>query len=227
MKDPRRLLDGDGTDEQRALLRAGALEEPGTEGRARLLAALGVAPPAPGDGSPELQSAGDAGLSAGGAATTGAVGATKLAVLAVSSAVLIGAGALLWSRGEPPVAGDVAAGARTNPTERAAPPQEDRDSSEQSGSVALEIEALERVRSELGRKDGSAALAALSRYSSAHPHGVLAHEADVLRVEALLLEGEATAARELSEHLLRTHGDSPHRARLQALARQAGAQPSP
>jgi hypothetical protein len=56
---------------------------------------------------------------------------------------------------------------------------------------------------------------------------VLAHEADVLRVEALWLEGEGAAALELAEQLLRRHADSPHRARLEALARQARAASAP
>lgn len=96
-----------------------------------------------------------------------------------------------------------------------------------SGSVALEIEAIERVRSELARKDGQAALTALRRYASEHPAGVLAHEADVLRVEALLQAGDAPAALELAQQLLLRHGDSPHRSRLEALARQASAPSAP
>jgi len=225
MKDPRRLLEGDGTEEQQALLRAGALEEPMPDGRGRLLAALGVTAVAPAvEATAQAQSTATGGLRAG----SSAAGATKLAVLAIGSAVLLGAGALLWSRGESPAARD--ASSRSSAGENAALPaaaDQDAPVARPSGSVALEIGAIERVRSELGRKDGQAALAALQRYASEHPRGVLAHEADVLRVEALVLDGDAAAAIELAQELLRRNGDSPHRARLQALARQAGAPPAP
>jgi hypothetical protein len=225
MKDPRRLLDGDGTEEQRALLRAGVLEEPTADGRARLLAALGVAAASAGEVTAQAQSSAvSGGLTAG----SGAASAIKLAVLAVGSAALLGAGALLWARSEQPAGGDAAKSTGESAAQRQG---DERDQAtpkaEAPGTVALEIEALERVRSELARKDGQAALTALGGYASVHPHGVLAHEADVLRVEALVLEGDAAAALELAKQLLGRHGDSPHRARLEALARQASAPSTP
>ena len=139
---------------------------------------------------------------------------------------LLGTGALLWPRGETPAGRDASSPSRAGAS--TALPREDQaaPNAEPRGSVALEIEALERVRSELARKDGQA-LAALRRYASEHPRGVLAHEADVLRVEALLQEGDAPAALQLAQQLLRLHGDSPHRARLEALARQASAPSAP
>jgi hypothetical protein len=224
MKDPRRLLDGDGTEEQRALLRAGALEEPTPDGSARLLAALGVTATSAVESTAQAQSTATGGLTAG----SGTVSAIKVVVLAIGGAALLGAGAMLWARSEKPAgveapksAGESAAQRHGDEREEATP------KGEAPGSVALEIEALERVRSELARKDGQAALTALSRYASVHPHGVLAHEADVLRVEALVLEGDAAAALELAKQLLGRHGDSPHRARLEALARQASTPSAP
>jgi len=222
MKDPRRLLDGDGTDEQRALLRAGALEEPSHDGRARVLAALGVAAPSLAASSAQAQSTAAGGAAAG----SGALSVTKLAVLALGSAALLGTGALLWPRGETATGRDArtqVSAPESAPQRGGEPPADPAHHVAPTGSVALEIEALERVRSELAHKDGQAALAALRRYASAHPRGVLAHEADVLRVEALVIDGDAPAALELAQQLLRRHGDSPHRARLEALARQAGA----
>lgn len=225
MKDPRRLLEGDGTEEQQALLRAGTLEEPAAEGRARLLAALGVTTAGSvAQATAHAQSTATGGLAAGGSAA----GATKLAVLAIGSAVLLGAGALLWPRGEAPAARD-AGSQRSSAGDDARLPAADEAApiAHSSGSVAREIEAIETVRSELSRKDGQAALTALRRYASEHPRGVLSHEADVLRVEALLLQGDAPGALELARQLLSRHGDSPHRGRLEALARQAGAPSEP
>jgi hypothetical protein len=225
MKDPRRLLDGDGTEEQRALLEAAAIEEPTPDGRARLLGALGVTA-----ASVVQAPVAQAQSTAAGAVTavTSAVTATKLALLALGSVALLGAGALLWPRTEPTTARD-AAPAHKNP-ESAAQPAVDHathDTAAATGSVALEIAALERVRSELARNEGEAALSALRRYGSEHPRGALAHEADVLRVEALIQAGESRAALELAQQLLRGHSDSPHRARLEALARQASAPAAP
>jgi hypothetical protein len=228
MKDPRRLLDGDGSEEQRALLRAAALEEPTPDGRARLLGALGVtpasvaAPTAPTAPTAQAPSTAPGGLAAG----SSAISATKLVVLALGGAAILGAGALLWSRRETPARRDVPSANSASPS-ALSPGDQAAQAAEPSGSVALEVAAIERVRSELGRKDGRAALAALGRYASEHPAGVLAHEADVLRVEALLQAGDAPAALELAEQLLLRHGDSPHRARLQALARQASAPSAP
>jgi hypothetical protein len=231
MKDPRRLLDGDGSDEQRALLRAGALEEPAQDGHARLLAALGLTAPAGGEAPREAPVAGEGGaassvLTAGGSALS----VTKLIVLALGSVALVGAAALLWARGEEAAGEDARTATSTSTsTSTSALPRAEQTTHHAgpAGSVALEIDALERVRSQLGQKDGQAALTALRRYSSEHPHGVLAHEAEVLRVEALWLQGEAAAALQLAEQLLLRHGASPHRARLQALARQARAASSP
>jgi len=224
MKDPRRLLDGDGTEEQRVLLSAAVLEEPTLEGRARLLGALGVTSASVGE-LPTVQAPSTAG--GGLAAGSSAISATKLLLLALGSAALLGTGALLWPRSEPPAARD--ASPRPNAGESAALPADDQPAhnTEPTGSVALEIEAIERVRSELGRKDGQAALTALQHYASEHPRGVLAHEADVLRVEALLQAGDAPAAVELAQQLLQRHANSPHRARLQALARQASVPSAP
>jgi hypothetical protein len=222
MKDPRRLLDGDGSEEQRALLRAAALEEPAPDGRARLLGALGVTAPSVVEAPAPAQSTAPGGLTA----ASSAASATKLAVLALGGAAILGAGALLWSRSETPARRDAppahSAGASALPTGDQAV-----QAAEPTGSVAREIEAIERVRSERGRKDGQAALTALRRYASEHPRGVLAHEADVLRVEALLQAGDAPAALELAQQLLARHGESPHRARLEALARQANAPSAP
>jgi hypothetical protein len=224
MKDPRRLLDGDGSEEQRALLRAAALEEPTADGHARLLAALGVTAASAVESTAQAQSTATGGLTAG----SGAASAIKLTVLAVGSAALLGAGALLWARSDEAAGGDPAKSAGESAAQRQGDERDQVPSkAEAPGSVALEIEALERVRSELARKDGQAALAALGRYASAHPRGVLAHEADVLRVEALLLEGDAAAALELAQQLLGRHGESPHRARLEALARQASTPSAP
>jgi hypothetical protein len=226
MKDPRRLLDGDGTEEQRALLRAAALEEPAPDGRARLLGALGVTAVSVGEASAP---AAPAPSTAGGGLTAGssAASATKLVLLALGSVALLGTGVLLWPRGEQSAARD--ASSPSSADESATLPASDQPApdAQPQGSVALEIEALERVRSELARKEGEAALTALRRYASEHPHGALAHEADVLRVEALLQAGDAPAALQLAQQLLRRHSDSPHRARLEALARQASASSAP
>jgi hypothetical protein len=242
MKDPRRLLEGDGTQEQQTLLRAAAVEEPPPGGEERLLAALGIGAPL---AAPQAAQAGDgADASAPEAATTdgmasatmtgsglGAMGATKLALVALGGAVLVGSGLLLWSPGDAPGHGSGAdahesSGAGAGESLSA---QEDTAGATATtkGSVGGEIAALERARSQLARADGRGALTTLRRYARSYPGGVLAHEADVLRVEALLLAGDGAEALELAEGLLERHGDSPHRARLEDLARRARAGSAP
>lgn len=232
MKDPRRLLDGDGTDEQRALLRAGTREEPPPDGSARVLAALGITAPvgasdAGGLESARSESAAGSGLVSGGGA--GTASAIKIA-LALGTVALLGAGALLWSRTDEPARTEPRTSTNASPSTSANAKPADLQAAgdtQPAGSVALEIEALERARAQLGRKDGQGALAALRAYSREHPAGVLAQEADVLRVEALLLVGERKAASDLAERLLQQRADTPHRARLQGLLQQADAQPEP
>lgn len=93
----------------------------------------------------------------------------------------------------------------------------------QQASVAREIAQLDAVRALLAGGNPSAANAALRDYSRDHAAGVLAQEASLLRIEALL--GDRTRARVRSQararmeaaRFLRDYPQSPHANRIQAL----------
>jgi hypothetical protein len=82
-------------------------------------------------------------------------------------------------------------------------------------SIAEEIATLDLIRSAIGRGDGQTALGALD--ANRAQLRVLALEAQLLRVEALLLVGQRAAAERVSEQLAREHPGSPHVARARRL----------
>lgn len=85
-------------------------------------------------------------------------------------------------------------------------------------SLDEEIARLELARRSLRAKDGQRALAALDR---ATPHvRLLASEAALLRVEALLLVGRRAEAERLARPFLDRHPSSPHAERLRRLLGQ-------
>jgi outer membrane protein assembly factor BamD (BamD/ComL family) len=83
--------------------------------------------------------------------------------------------------------------------------------------LQAEVSALGKARAALGRRDGQTALEELDLYTQAFPAGLLADEATVLRVDALALSGEATAAAALGRRYLGAHPTSPYGAHLRAV----------
>jgi outer membrane protein assembly factor BamD (BamD/ComL family) len=84
-------------------------------------------------------------------------------------------------------------------------------------SLAAEIAALDRARGPLQSGDASGALHALDDYARAFPHGVMSHEATVLRIEALVKAGNIDAARALAKRFLAQNPKSPHAQRIRRL----------
>jgi TolA-binding protein len=80
-----------------------------------------------------------------------------------------------------------------------------------------EIAAIAQARSELDKGNARAGLAALDRYQQDYPHGALAPEATVLRIEALLESGDRARAKSLGEAFLKAHPKSPHAQRVRSL----------
>jgi hypothetical protein len=258
MKDPVRLLHGDGSEAERALLRAGVSEEPPVDGPQRLAAALGVSlaplsapPPAPASttgaeaaaGANATASTTASGTSGAGLAAAGTNVASKLALkwlaLAATGAVIAAAALAIRGTGAPAKPGP---GHGAGRTENARPPAEEpaavdrgaasvtdatgpdrtgRPDAARAGSksIAREIEQLDTARGRLQRGQARAALAELDAYRRAHPRGVLAQEAALLRIEALSAAGDRDAARRHAERFLREHPNSPHEARIRALLR--------
>jgi hypothetical protein len=83
-----------------------------------------------------------------------------------------------------------------------------------SATLAQELSALDAARGMLARGDASGALARLDRYGRAYPHGRLALEAEVLRIDALDAAGRSDAARARAQAFLDRHPHSVLAARV-------------
>jgi len=82
--------------------------------------------------------------------------------------------------------------------------------------LAQELVALDTVRAALAGGDATGALSLLDTYGRAYPHGELALEAEVLRIDALARSGRADVARRRADAFLRRHPNSVLAARVRA-----------
>jgi hypothetical protein len=85
-------------------------------------------------------------------------------------------------------------------------------------SLSEQVMALDRVRVALSAHHPSTALSEIASYRSHYPKGVFLIEASVLEIEALAGAGEGRLAATRAQAFLAAHPDSPHAARLRALA---------
>ncbi len=83
-------------------------------------------------------------------------------------------------------------------------------------TLAHELSSLDAARGLLARGDAGGALARLDAYGRAYPHGRLALEAEVLRIDALDGSGRTDAARVRAEAFLQRHPHSVLAARVRA-----------
>jgi hypothetical protein len=86
-----------------------------------------------------------------------------------------------------------------------------------SDSMAAELALIDQTRQELSRGDPSAALATLRRYDAECTTAVLAPEATVLKVQALLGAGRTAEAVSLGKRFMAEHPDSPNTTNLRRL----------
>jgi hypothetical protein len=77
-------------------------------------------------------------------------------------------------------------------------------------SLDAEVATLDRVRLSLAERKATGALKELDAYDRAFPMSVLAEEATVLRVDALMEKGDRAAAAALSRRFLVANPASPH-----------------
>ena len=106
----------------------------------------------------------------------------------------------------------------------AAPMREDGPQPAAS-SVDAELALLERAKESLDRRRPAAALATVAEYEQRHPHGVLAIEAQVIRIEALAQAGRVQEASSAAHAFLAAHPNTVQAARVRSLAREID--PSP
>jgi hypothetical protein len=85
---------------------------------------------------------------------------------------------------------------------------------ERSATLAHELSTLDAARGMLARGDAGGALARLDRYAHVYPHGRLALEAEVLRIDALDAAGRTDAARARAQTFLDRHPHSVLAARV-------------
>lgn len=83
-------------------------------------------------------------------------------------------------------------------------------------SISREILLIDRARTAKAKGHAKEALAALDDYDREWPHGALAVEAEVLRIEALAAAGDESTAAERARAFLGAHPRSPYEARVRA-----------
>jgi hypothetical protein len=81
-------------------------------------------------------------------------------------------------------------------------------------TLAHELSTLDAARGMLARGDATGALARLDRYAHAYPHGRLALEAEVLRIDALDAAGRSETAHARAQAFLDRHPHSVLAARV-------------
>jgi hypothetical protein len=243
MKDPRPLLIETDSDEVRALLRSAEVDEPPNGAMRRVLtrAGVGMAIAAATTSTTVVSAAKLTPVIVGkwlavvavvGAGAVGAVHvarpwtssipasqpATTAAHVApepptappIETIEAIEPASTVGDRPVAPIAAPMAAPVATSSRARKAPPSPSAD-------ITGEISAITLVRGALDQGDASGALRALDGYQQAYPHGTLAPEASVLRIEALQLAGERSRAKALGESFLKAHPKSPHAQRVRSL----------
>jgi hypothetical protein len=239
MKLPRRIVE----DERAAplyvtLVQSSARDVPSAEGRARTFAALGL-----GAGAMTTAStaAGSTALVAKGTI------AWALKIAAVSAVVSIGAWTVVHHHKAPapdPAVASIAA-APTSSTSNLDPgvtpvvalpiatvepdvalhhePQaptvarRSRPRVVDTGTLEQEIASLAEARRLLASHDANGAIRALDQYRSQYPHGALATEATVVRIEALVGRGDRATAIAMARRFLASNATGPYSRRIESL----------
>ena len=84
-------------------------------------------------------------------------------------------------------------------------------------SATTEVATLDEARTALAQGDAARALSTLEGYARRFPRGVLAPEAAVLRIEALVAAGDRPAATRTAQSFLRENPASPYAQRIESL----------
>jgi hypothetical protein len=228
VSEPPRLIDEGASPAERALLEAGTSYRSSAATHAKTLAAVGLA--------------GTAAISASASATLSNFGWSKwlttLSVMGASAVVPVGYYVLKDSPPEaavvqtapqraiplapltaqapeaPPPSVPVPNVAPVTPkaVARVAP-----QALQKSATLTQEIEAVDRVRSALGRGDIRGAFMALDAYSRTYPRGRLSLEAEVLRIDALARSGQVESAKRRAEAFLRNNPKSALSSRVRRI----------
>ena len=243
MTDPRRLLDGGGSQIERDLLEAGQAELPDGSAKRRAAVALAIGAATASvwpTAAYATAKAGKAGmpllmkLLAAGAVGAGTLGTATYLITKPEPAKVVETlppTAVETNRGagKPRIAPKAAeeAPALAEPVETAETasepkPEVRRAPSPQSApapasSISDEIRVLDQARRAIASGDSAAAKRALDQHRKQYPKGALAEEAVLLQIESLVKQGKHGAARALAARFRASHPNSPHLRRIESV----------
>jgi hypothetical protein len=227
--DERLIVSPDTTDLERRLLRSWEAERPSPAARAQTLGALGLA-------SAGLGAAASVSL-APKALTAGWLGIAKWTAIAVAVVAAGGAGTYVvthhgtTAQTTTPANNVVlpvtpnkvqAAPAVTAPTTPIELPDTPRvatghAAAPAASSLAQQIAAVDRARASLDTGDTQRARRLVDAYETEYPGGAFTQEAEVVRIDALVREGNRADADRVGKRFLGAYPKSPHATRVRAL----------
>jgi hypothetical protein len=248
MTSPQRLIDGDATDFERALLDSWQRLEPSREARAKTLAKLGMgvgaaavvattAKAAGGSIAPKAIVASSVFLKLLGVIVLGttvtvgtlayvhhdrqlrANGSTRASLseeqpranappVTTNTASASGSGALAPSAGAAPPAVDVELGPNMAPNGSAVSRSRAPAVSNPKSTLDEEVAMVAEARQAEAQGDSARAIQLLDAYDQKFPNGSLARESTTLRIEALVAEGNRSAAEKVANRFLASHPSS-------------------
>ncbi len=238
MSDPKRLLDGGGSEIERGLLEAGLSELPDASTKRRAAVALAI-------GAATTSVWPTAAYAGAKASKAGMPLLLKLLAVGAVGAGTLGTATYLITKPEPPAA--TAAPPQAAPRDAIKPPApakapepasptppeetvqapepktspEVRRSPAQSApaasSISDEIRVLDEARRAIAAGDSAAAKRALEQHRQKYPKGALAEEAVLLQIESLARQGKRGAAKSLAERFRASHPNSPHLRRIESV----------
>ena len=102
---------------------------------------------------------------------------------------------------------------------------DDAPSAPPRSTLADEVALIDAAVAAVRRHDPAAALATLDRYAQQFPGGVMAQEASVARIQAMVAAGDVEGAHRLGNQFLAAHAGSPLAQRVRALIGAPAASP--
>jgi TolA-binding protein len=241
MSDPRRLLEGGGSNIERDLLEAAQTELPDASAKRRAATALAI-------GAATASVWPTAAYATAKASKAGMPLLIKIFAAGAIGAGTLGTAAYVITKPEPPAATEVAPPVATNagrftgkprvaepapepaapadpaataetpePTPAPEPRRSPPASPAAASSISEEIRVLDEARRAIAAGDSAAAKRALEQHRRQYPRGALAEEAVLLQIESLARQGKRGKAKALAERFRASHPNSPHLRRIESV----------
>jgi outer membrane protein assembly factor BamD (BamD/ComL family) len=86
-----------------------------------------------------------------------------------------------------------------------------------ASSLAQQVAAVDRARAALDTGDAVRARHLVDSYEAEYPSGAFTQEAEVVRIEALVREGNRAEAERVGKRFLSAYPKTPHAVRVRAL----------